>query len=545
VTTVDGWAWQSYLHVFGNQAVINTPYGINLRQDPDSTTPNLGVVRTASTVSILGQAKNGYLPVRVRRADFIGPVNYPKQPPVVPINSLSDLPKGILLGWVQTQFLQVDGAYASTRHRGVQMLSKPERTAQYVGTIKGDATITIAGFERKEHLPVLAHREMLFNVPPIAPTVELPERPSDSLPPVLPPPVPIHGTTPGWVLASEITVHDDDGVVGSQGLNLRADPRRNAEVVGFVPAMTQLLVMGLPLGEFTPVRVSDTLLQPPVEDPEHDPDPSPLGKARIGLHASADPEIGEAEHQEFTLLRPGIIKVLSFHSGADIARLAAKHPDASWLVRAFLDFGSRNISPSQFFDDTISDVKRAMDQLQGKEVVIELHNEPNLREEGLGRSWRNGASFATWWLELLERYRKEFPTTRFLYPGLSPGGAISTIKMDHIQFIEASREAVEKADGLGVHLYWSTVYPMARSVDVLDDYINRFRGKAIWVTEASHNQAGPTPEQKARQYLEFWHELQKRPIVQGVTFFVASASNPEFAEEVWVGRGLAKIVGRR
>jgi hypothetical protein len=80
---------------------------------------------------------------------------------------------------------------------------------------------------------------------------------------------------------------------------------------------------------------------------------------------------------------------------------------------------------------------------------------------------------------------------------------------------------------------------------LLDDYISRFRFKPIWVTEASNNKAGTSTYHKGLQYLDFWRELQKRPTVQGVTYFVASASNPEFKEEVWVGRNIAEIVGRR
>jgi hypothetical protein len=51
--------------------------------------------------------------------------------------------------------------------------------------------------------------------------------------------------------------------------------------------------------------------------------------------------------------------------------------------------------------------------------------------------------------------------------------------------------------------------------------------------------------QKAQQYLQLWQELQKRPTVKGVTYFVASASNQTFAEEIWVGRGIGAMVGRR
>ena len=86
---------------------------------------------------------------------------------------------------------------------------------------------------------------------------------------------------------------------------------------------------------------------------------------------------------------------------------------------------------------------------------------------------------------------------------------------------------------------------MQRALEVLEDYISRFRYKPIWVTEASNNKGGTAVTQKAGQYLQFWHALQKRPIVQGVTYFVASASNPAYAEEVWVGRNLGKLVGAR
>jgi hypothetical protein len=327
-----------------------------------------------------------------------------------------------------------------------------------------------------------------------------------------------------------------------------------------------MLVTGPAQGEYTPVRVDDRVLQPPfgtapsatttgstTTTPAPAPtaetvanaDPLPLGHCRIGLHASADPGIQEAEFQEFAALRPGIIKVLSFHEGAAIARLAREHPDASFVVRSILAFGGRNIGPEQFVTDTLSDTRRALDALAGRDVVVELHNEPNIIQEGLGASWTDGASFAAWWLDVLARYRQALPGVRFIYPGLSPGSTVSNLKQDHIQFLEASRGAVDAADGLAVHIYWSAVYPMKTAIGVLDDYISRFRFKPIWVTEASNNKAGTTVAQKANQYLQFWQELQSRATVQGVTYFVASASSPDFKEEIWVGQGIGALVGRR
>ena len=87
--------------------------------------------------------------------------------------------------------------------------------------------------------------------------------------------------------------------------------------------------------------------------------------------------------------------------------------------------------------------------------------------------------------------------------------------------------------------------PMDQALKVLDDTISRFRNTPIYVTEASNNKSGTTASAKAHQYLAFWKELQQRPIVEGVTYFVASASNPDFKEEVFLGRGMSRIIGAR
>ncbi|MFZ0544584.1 MAG: M23 family metallopeptidase [Candidatus Promineifilaceae bacterium] len=543
--TVDGWAWTEFLHLVDNQAVIDARYGINFHEESNSDSPVIGVLRALSTVSVLGEEENGYLPVRARQIDFIGKLHIPTQPLNESIQSLSDLPKDIYLGWVRTSFLQLDGEFAITRDLGTQLLSKPDDSADFVAIIKGKATVTIAGLGKNNHTPVLVHKDQVLNLITNLPEIELPTQLPGDQSPILPPTVSTYGTTPGWVFTTAVEVDNHIGTAGEKGLNLRDVPRRDGELVGFIAPQEKFLVMGEPWGEFIPIRIDKDKLQPPIEDSELDPDPSPLGNAQIGLHASTDPDISEDEHEEFRLLRPGIIKVLSFHSDTDIARLASTHPSASWIVRAFLSFGNRNISPSKFFEYTIDDVSRAVNELKGKDVVIELHNEPNITAEGLGESWKNGAEFAQWFLELLEQYRRVFPEARFIYPGLSPGTSVANIKTDHIQFIEASRKAINAADGLGVHLYWSKVHPMNRVLEVLDDYISRFREKDIWITEASNNKAGTTPEEKAFQYLDFWHELQKRPMVKGVTYFVASASDPKYSEEVWVGRGIGKLVGMR
>lgn len=562
--TVDGWAWNSYLTPIGNNQAVVGQYGINLRTAPQRNADNIGLVKGDSTVLVTGTPRGEYTPVEVRRRDFSGPVNVPDDveaptptPPPVAVDDNS------VLGWGYTQNLTINGREAISGRYGTNLRSRPSRNGEEMGLFWEGGRAAVAGLPRGDYTPLLVPKQYLRNMPSRMPAVEQPDPlPGNEAPA---PPAPIQDTTPGWAFSAATTRDGGTAIAGPYGINLRDAPRRDGNNVGFVPAGERMLITGNAQGEYTPVRVDDEVIQPPF-DPSAPPttgggdataptpppsqEPPIWGSAQIGLHASADPTITQAEIEEFREMRPGMIKVLSFHNPQGIEQLAKDHPNAHWIVRAFLDFrsgsGVRTISPGQFVNDTISDVKRTLNVIgSGKDVVVELHNEPNLNPEGLTGAWRDGTTFAEWWLDVLERYRQALPGMRFIYPGLSPGAAVSGVKQDHIQFIEASREAVEAADGLGVHLYWSSVYPMEWTLNVLDDYISRFRYKPIWITEASNNKAGTAVHKKAQEYLTFWKELQKRPTVHGVTYFVASASNPEFKEEVWVGRGIGKLIGKR
>ncbi len=541
VTTIDGWAWKRYLTVAGKQAIVGT-HGVNLRTAPDRSASNIGMIKANSTVSVLGTAKDEYLPVRARRNDFMEPVNLtdpPPNPTIIP-------PQDGYLGWALTQFLSPIGNHqALTSRLGVNLRSQPGRDGKNIGLVKAFATVTMAGPPRGEYTPVMTRKDDVLNAVSPMPDVTTPD-PWPQEKPLEPPPKPDQATTPGWAFTNGLQVAGNSGKVDRYGSNLRAEPRRDAKNIGFIPPGTIITVTGPAQGEYTPVRVRDDLLEPPLEDADTiTPDSQIIGQARVGLHASADPSISEAEHQEFADLRPGLIKVLSFHSPEDVRRLAEAHPDAYFVVRSFLSFGGRAISPGKFFNDTIGDVRRTLDQLRNRQVVVELHNEPNVVAEGLGSSWSDGSTFSLWWRELLKLYRKALPQTRFIFPGLSVGSTVLGVKQDHVQFLEASRAAVEAADGIGVHVYWSNYVTMQQALNIIDDHISRFRAHPIWVTEASRKQGQLTPVQQAQEYLRFWRELQKRPLVQGVTYFVASASNPDYASEVWVGKGIGKLVGRR
>jgi hypothetical protein len=522
-------------------AQINTG-DAHLREESSANSEVIDLVPAGTILVVLGDEVNGSLPVRVpTRALDSAPVVFP--PPQPPPGTVTPT-EGIVLAWAWEDFLDTSGRYAMVGRHGVNLRSAPTRMDRQIGQMQWGNLVTLIGPSINGYAPIFAHEADVINLRLNGVSIQEPKPwPGDD-----PNSQPEKELVAGWVLSSQITGSGAAVVAGREGANLRAQPKRNGRLLGYAPLGTRMEILGPATGEYTPVNVSLDSLQMAAENAEAplpNPDPQPLGRAAIGLHASADPDISEAEIVEFGLLRPSVIKVMSFHNPNGLRRLVANHPQAQWIVRTFLDFGNRSLNPQRFFNDTINDMNRTMSLLEGRDVIIELHNEPNLYAEGLGASWGNGAEFAQWWLRLLKLFRYAFPDQRFIFPGLSPGPDASGQRQDHIRFLEAGRAAVSAADGLGIHLYWSKYYPLQRSLDVLDDYVKRFPDTPIWITEASNNKNGVTATEKAHEYLAFWKELQQRPSVQGVTYFVASASNPAFASEVFLGRGMARIIGAR
>jgi hypothetical protein len=248
--------------------------------------------------------------------------------------------------------------------------------------------------------------------------------------------------------------------------------------------------------------------------------------------------------------------VLSATSETAVRRLAVESPGAEWIVRAFLSWGGIATSRHNSFsigqsDDTLRTVNALRSLgIKDSSIHIELHNEPNLALEGWGSTWVDGTGFNAWLLDVLKKYLVFIPNVSYLYPGLSPGGAIPGVRYDSGAFLNQSIASAHACDAVGIHAYWSDPFPIGQAYAHIDAYVAIFGSKPLWITEASRNDrpATKTPLQYANEYFLFWKELKKRPSVQGVTFFVASGSDPYFQPECWVvnkqSQGIAAEIKR-
>jgi hypothetical protein len=118
-------------------------------------------------------------------------------------------------------------------------------------------------------------------------------------------------------------------------------------------------------------------------------------------------------------------------------------------------------SPQEFYQATrtpIAQFVAALGSVQDNQIMIALHNEPNLRDEGCFTAWQDGKGFNDWYKQLFQLYRAEFPRAKLGFPALSPGEDTmhngQPHRIDENKFLAGCAEAIEMSDWIGVHYYW-------------------------------------------------------------------------------------------
>lgn len=265
----------------------------------------------------------------------------------------------------------------------------------------------------------------------------------------------------------------------------------------------------------------------------------------FGLHLRADPtDIKQAEYAEQQIL---------LNAGGQTVKVLHNHPDSVFhtignmkpknaVVRIMQSWGNRNITPTDFYNWNVDELIKKINILKGYGVdpIIEVHNEPNLVEEGWTYSWNNGFDFGMWLMDVLNKFRTrpELASLKFIYPGLSPGSTVANIRYDSRLFLNDSLSIKNMVHGFGCHAYWSTGWPMQTAIDHVNQ-TKQMTGKPVYLTEVSINTrpSALTPQQYGQQYAQFIKSVS----VDGIYFFVGSASNGYFEPETWVSEsGVSK-----
>ncbi|MDX1615463.1 MAG: hypothetical protein R3300_14215 [Candidatus Promineifilaceae bacterium] len=171
-------------------------------------------------------------------------------------------PEDHLLGWAWTSSLRLNRSLLEVDPEGVVLLDRPDVEGEAIGLVLGLADVLVAGQSRCGFTPILVHEDEMLSINMPIPAVVLPQPLDASDGSALA--VERPDTTSGWAFTDELTITGQTAIAGSFGISLRAEPCRYAQNLGFVPANVEMFVIGPPTGDYTPVRVDDRFLQPPI-----------------------------------------------------------------------------------------------------------------------------------------------------------------------------------------------------------------------------------------------------------------------------------------
>ena len=270
--------------------------------------------------------------------------------------------------------------------------------------------------------------------------------------------------------------------------------------------------------------------------PPPPPAPPTQGQALFGLHGRADGRLQPPDLQVVQSARIEAVKLMSTAAPEDVDRLRSIAEHMPIMVRCFVDFRNRTVTPQQFADAMSGDLAPFV----AKGIkLFEVHNEPNLVDEGLGTpgqggSWPNGAAFGEWFTQTVALLSARFPEALWGWPGLSPGDTRPCQRADATEFLRQAGRAPAGADWIGVHAYWQNEAELDAALADIGRLAGQFPGQKLYVTEFANVKQQPNedPAVIAQQYLRFVAQLRRLPVAAAFAF-VVSASFPGFAFECW------------
>ena len=285
-----------------------------------------------------------------------------------------------------------------------------------------------------------------------------------------------------------------------------------------------------------------------------------IRSTRVGVHGRNDYWQCQFEERDYELIREARIEHVKMMISDQAARpevlrnavgvyrrLREINPDMDFVVRLFdAEVRDGQHPTPQVFASRFAPILNRLHDECPYVVKFEILNEPN-HIGGLG-GWGPGAdqarAFSRWFLETYELLKAACPWASLGFPGLAiPHGPEPGLDLD---WIELCREAVERADWLGIHCYWQN--PTLTERNHLTDfwglrfkaYHAKFPDKIIEITEFgnSNGQSGYPiePAKIAQEYVEYYRELFNYPYINSAASFIMSSPDPTWGNQGFTWR---------
>ena len=221
---------------------------VSLRSGPGTNHTRLNVVPEGTMMIVSGAEQREWVPVEVpyaalgEQAPNSAPKPSPEFPPMV----------STVNGWGFATYITAGSTGRGVVGQyGINLRAKPDRTAAKVGLVRGGATVTIAGGQEGEYIPVTVARNDFVGAiatvevaqPKKAGTLAIFDAVTDT-------------AALGWGWADYMEIRDGQAIVGEYGINLRTAPNKFGKKIGVVKGMATAKIAGKMSGDYIPVLVS-------------------------------------------------------------------------------------------------------------------------------------------------------------------------------------------------------------------------------------------------------------------------------------------------
>jgi hypothetical protein len=268
----------------------------------------------------------------------------------------------------------------------------------------------------------------------------------------------------------------------------------------------------------------------------------------VGVNARVE---GTMQEIDFTIARTANLEAIKIPENTPentITKLTQMIPELFIMARIYHPLGTEAVSPEEWLAEMQPEVSRLYDL---GVRFFEIHQSPNLQLYGWSHSWKSGADFAAWWLQITAGLREYSPEARFGFPGLSPGGHVSGQRLDAKVFIDEADEALLQADWIGVNCFWTseTEMNMENGGRFYEYYRERFPEKLLFITEFGNVNDLSNAYVKGQEYVKYYQSLRNQPGI-GAAFAQVMSAASGYGGLVWrsedgILNKIPYLVGRR
>lgn len=260
---------------------------------------------------------------------------------------------------------------------------------------------------------------------------------------------------------------------------------------------------------------------------------------RVGIHGRNNEEFKDLDFQVIREAKAEVVKMMSHSKPWVFEQIKKIDPNIEIITRLHDDrIHHGHPNAAEFAEKMIP----IMADLKPYCRKFQIANEPNHRDkyEGWGPSDDDARDFNQWFIRACDRLKDAHPWAEIGFPGL----AVPNAGHRDRAWLEICREAVLRADWLGVHCYWQTPNDGRPSGIFSEDfgltfkfYHQLFPNKTLEILECGNsniqNKLPISPDDIAREYVAWLQEIFKYDYINSASFFLLSSQDSTWDFFAW------------